>query len=105
MAKFKKGDKIKRIFKNANREERGIILDNYHGPNDSEYYHILWNSGVVEIKLASDADLTMDFDLPQGAANSIGSFNKCNHQWKTYVGFTESYEYCELCNAKKDLTY
>jgi hypothetical protein len=25
----------------------------------------------------------------------------CNHQWKRYNGFTESYDYCELCDAKR----
>ena len=23
------------------------------------------------------------------------------HKWKTYNGFTEKYDYCELCDAKK----
>lgn len=27
----------------------------------------------------------------------------CCHNWKTYVGFTESYEFCTLCNKKRQL--
>ncbi len=27
---------------------------------------------------------------------------KSTHQWKKYVGFTDTYEYCELCNKKRD---
>jgi hypothetical protein len=26
---------------------------------------------------------------------------ECNHKFITYVGFTDSYEYCECCNVKK----
>lgn len=100
MARFNKGDKIKRVFPRSNKTEQGIILDVYHGPNDDEYYHILWNSGAAEIKLASAADsvLDLDFDSPYGVSNIV---DKCNHRWKTYVGFTESYKYCEICGEKK----
>lgn len=27
---------------------------------------------------------------------------ECNHKWKTYNGFTDKYDYCELCNVKKN---
>lgn len=27
--------------------------------------------------------------------------SKCEHQFKEYVGFTEVYQYCSLCNLKK----
>jgi hypothetical protein len=104
MAKFKKGDKIVRIYPRSNKKEHGVILDKYSGPDGSEYYHILWDSGDSEIRRASiaDIDLDFDFDLLYGVSNTA---DKCNHRWKTYVGFTEQYEYCELCNAKRDLTY
>lgn len=26
---------------------------------------------------------------------------ECNHNWKHYNGFTESYEYCEFCQTKR----
>lgn len=26
---------------------------------------------------------------------------KCQHAWKHYQGFTESFEYCDICNEKK----
>lgn len=25
----------------------------------------------------------------------------CNHSWKVYTGFTDSYEYCDVCGVKK----
>lgn len=28
---------------------------------------------------------------------------RCSHQWKLYHGFRESYEYCELCPAKREV--
>ena len=28
---------------------------------------------------------------------------ECNHSWKTYHGFSESYEYCEHCDAKRSI--
>jgi len=98
MANFSKGDRIKRVFPRSNKIERGVILDKYYGPNDTEYYHISWESGVIEMRIASAADIDLDFDLPYGASNAI---DKCTHKWKTYVGFTESYEYCEICDKKK----
>lgn len=34
------------------------------------------------------------------ASNSVTSV-RCNHKWKKYQGFTDSYEYCEHCDVKK----
>lgn len=25
----------------------------------------------------------------------------CNHNWKQYIGFTDTYKYCEACNEKQ----
>ena len=27
---------------------------------------------------------------------------RCSHVWKKYEGFTESYDFCDLCPAKKE---
>ncbi len=27
--------------------------------------------------------------------------NDCSHQWKSYTGLSETYKYCELCDAKE----
>jgi len=27
----------------------------------------------------------------------------CNHQWQSYTGFSESYEFCTCCDMKKGL--
>lgn len=27
----------------------------------------------------------------------------CNHQWKTYSGFTNSYDYCSKCDLKRNM--
>jgi hypothetical protein len=164
MGKFKKGDRVKRVWSHSNIEERGVILDiremNYFsGPE--EYYDIVWDNGIREMKMASVADSQMNnentpnqihFNIeklnPNGGYNAITSsdvkedfesapesdwlpFNieppdpslnkfwnpryfriklleddtentkECNHRWKTYVGFTEQYEYCEICDARR----
>jgi len=102
MANFNKGDRIKRVYPRSSKIERGVILDKYSGSDGSEYYHISWDSGAAEIRRASIADIDLDFDFPHSTSNAT---DKCNHRWKTYVGFTESYEYCELCNVKRNLAY
>lgn len=28
---------------------------------------------------------------------------ECNHDWKIYVGFTKSFKYCAICDAKQDM--
>lgn len=33
--------------------------------------------------------------------NIVNIDSNCSHKWKLYNGFTESYEYCELCDKKR----
>jgi len=33
--------------------------------------------------------------------NVVNNDSNCSHKWKLYNGFTESYEYCELCDKKR----
>lgn len=40
---------------------------------------------------------------PTHYANIGYSKADCSHQWKAYYGFTEKYEFCEKCPAKKDI--
>lgn len=28
---------------------------------------------------------------------------KCEHKWKSYMGLNEQFEYCELCDEKREL--
>jgi hypothetical protein len=99
MSNFNKGDRIKKVCPRSDKTKHGVILNKYFGPNGSQYYCISWDSGSAEIVHASAADIYLDFD-------SSFVFEKdkvCNHRWKIYVGFTDQYEYCELCNTKRDL--
>jgi hypothetical protein len=117
MAKFKKGDRVKRKNTNTNQEESGTVQDinaKYFFWGADEDYVILWDNGTTEVIFAPFGDMYLDFEgenfeqlnlfnldgynLPTGINNVI---KKCNHKWKTYVGFTEQYEYCELCNEIK----
>lgn len=34
-------------------------------------------------------------------ANATIQLNICNHKWKHYQGFSEEYDYCEACDAKR----
>lgn len=31
----------------------------------------------------------------------VGNFMDCYHNWQSYVGFSESYEYCSKCDKRK----
>jgi len=33
----------------------------------------------------------------------VNNNSKCSHDWKIYHGFTESYEYCNLCDKKRGI--
>lgn len=46
------------------------------------------------VKLQSSAELSVE---GHGLTINLG----CQHKWKTYFGFTDSFEYCETCNVKK----
>lgn len=36
-----------------------------------------------------------DIDPPSGIST------ECNHSWKTYIGLTQVYDFCEICDTKK----
>ena len=60
---------------------------------------------------ALDLDrIAMDFDIirqPSAYDPSLPTSpnwsRECNHKWKKYVGFTESYMYCQFCTEKKNI--
>lgn len=33
--------------------------------------------------------------------NAVVQLNACDHKWKHYQGFSETYEYCEACDEKR----
>jgi len=98
-------------------------MNYFSGPE--EYYDIVWDNGIREMKMAAQADKEMDFSedwVPYNVESPDPSISKfwnpryfriklleddtentkeCNHRWKKYVGFTESYEYCEICDARR----
>jgi len=43
--------------------------------------------------------------LPKGLANNdLEWYNEdCDHDWKLYVGFNESYYYCTKCNLIREV--
>lgn len=58
--------------------------------------------GTVRYSIETELELYLPEFLPTYGA-LYGTDNKeCIHEWKTYVGFRESYKYCIKCD-KKDL--
>lgn len=47
-------------------------------------------------------DLYKSVPAPNLPAGTVIAAKECSHQWKNYLGFTETYEYCVKCNAKKE---
>lgn len=40
--------------------------------------------------------------LPTGYRNTINGYESCTHDWKQYVGFKECYDFCLICDQKRD---
>lgn len=86
-----------------------IIGDVRIGDFDMEMEDLVINdSGRISIQ--GDGGITNAADFKNLEINSQKTFNikddgifyaKCNHKWKKYVGLSESFTYCEVCDAKK----
>lgn len=46
--------------------------------------------------------LTLDCDTLSNGKAPLNNRSQCFHDWKSYQGFNESYEYCTKCDEKKD---
>jgi hypothetical protein len=48
--------------------------------------------------------LTLDKEKIDGLLASFDSIKEtsCNHSWKTYTGLNTMFDYCEVCDAKKN---
>jgi hypothetical protein len=64
-------------------------------------------SDVIKIERFPSMDIHQYYYnmLPYFGADPafVQSDEGCSHDWKNYLGFTESYEYCAKCNEKKDI--
>jgi hypothetical protein len=63
-----------------------VLREIEDGNNKLEVLRVMLYSDFVEYEEAVPT-------LPRG--------NACYHVWKQYIGFTEAYEFCGLCNLKR----
>ena len=115
--KFKVGDKVEIVNNNlVNYGRKGIIKDLYI---DCMYilefdgFCIRYNEDDLILVASSqnvtnkikDSSIYLDkITLPTiiREEDIVGNIDSnCSHKWKLYNGFTESYEYCELCDKKR----
>lgn len=54
---------------------------------------------IEETELLIDGD--WNCEVP---SNEYSSLKDCRglHEWETYIGFTDSFEYCRLCDIRRD---
>lgn len=45
-------------------------------------------------------NVVVEEPLPVGGGDRTG--DSCNHQWAIYTGLSEQFEYCTVCDTKKD---
>ena len=117
--KFKVGDKVEITNNNlVNYGRKGIIKELYI---DCMYilefdgFCIRYNEDDL-ILVASSQNVTNNVKyssiyldkiiLPTTIREEdsvVKNNSKCSHNWKIYHGFTESYEYCNLCDEKRGI--
>lgn len=56
---------------------------------------IVGNEDVYDSFMPTD----MQVDLPEGCV----VVDKCDHQWIEYVGVLDAFEFCKLCDKKKEM--
>ena len=69
---------------------------------DRSYYPKVWLvlKGPISTMsiISSDLQHFVKYDFLTPVKN-----NQCDHEWKSYVGFTECFKYCTKCNEKDKL--
>ena len=97
--KFKIGDKvrIKDILIQNGRLLKDCIGIIGSITNNKDYFFVSVYEGTTFI---SNVEIHRDYiELVYKCQNSQDN----QHNWKYYEGFTEKYEYCELCDEKRSV--
>lgn len=64
------------------------------------YYSLRWLGQDELVELLADERLVL------GRVESTKGGNKnCYHVWKRYTGITNVYDYCDWCNAKRQIDW
>lgn len=104
---YKVGDKIRAkddmggILKDMIYTIHKINIDNTIDIIDGNFRYWKYPPSLFELVESARKPLDQVFD--QMEKTNVGEF-KCNHKWKHYHGFAESYDYCEICDEKKNIT-
>jgi len=118
---FKKGDKVEVInVKSHYYKKIGLIhfpivsnctylvdFNDDYVPFDRDDLILVASSQNVTNKVKGSSIYLDKLTLPTTireddiTVNIVNIDSNCSHKWKLYNGFTESYEYCELCDKKR----
>lgn len=66
--------------------------------NDSNYIYY-WNNNGEMIKASIDVGFPIDNVIIPWDEDD----DSCKHDWKPYIGFTESFKYCIKCDERREL--
>lgn len=108
--KFQPGDRFKVVDLNSlNFNMKGTVRSiTFNSVHQDWEYVVHWdNSAQEDSHECVAADRSWDHDLSMNDSFSLFNFNngfssQCNHDWRLYKGFLEDYEYCAVCDIKKD---
>lgn len=103
--KFKENDRFYTKNENdPNREKKGTIKKvSFNSIYQDWEYVVTWDHMNGEFSYESveaERYWNKSNEISQSTVYSELS-NKCTHKWRTYVGFTDSFDYCEKCGNKK----
>lgn len=100
--RFKKGDRFKVKESGLSGEIVGVLV-NTHG----SMYQVSWDHfDDIMYYSCDDGDEIWETSEPLSGGVldhylTISKSNECNHSWRSYNGFTSTYEYCEKCDTKR----
>lgn len=109
MNPFKVRDKVICV-KEDNRSYENLILGEIYTVVTCNSSHVLVNGKFKRkngtIVQVSDAYHYSYFEKKLAGGLNIIEPNpkkskECEHNWKTYIGFNNSFEYCEVCDVKR----
>lgn len=94
-AKFKVGDKVRSSYQ---PDKIGTITDvrNIGAYYDCYTYDVEFDNTNVLVELTYHSLELANEENPQGYSPS-----HCRHHWVSYVGFSETFEYCKHCDTKR----
>lgn len=92
-------------YKNSSNSMANIVKSMYTGIDVFLRYHTnLIEDGHYAIWGAPSLPSHNPMhDKPDRITTTEVISNKCNHQWKRYIGFTHIYDFCTQCPSKRDI--